>query len=83
MIPRDKQLHLAAGAVAALLGAVGAQLLGMHIAAGACTACAAAAFGREAFNRWRPAAALRTGWDWLDIAYTLAGGAPVFALATL
>ena len=76
-IPYDKQLHLLAGFLAASAGAVGAFLTPWSPAVGAGVVCAVAAFGREGWNAFRPDRSKRTGWDWVDIGYTLLGGVPM------
>lgn len=71
-IPRDKLLHLAAGAALAAAGLLlDSALLGALL-------CAAGAFGREAYNHKHGGL-----FDWADIAYTLAGGGAVLIVWTL
>ncbi len=65
----DKALHLIAGALAALAGLAAAHLIELDALWGAVGACAAAAVGREIYNR------LSGGrFDLADIAWTLLGG---------
>ena len=64
-IPSDKLLHLFAGAVIAAFFA-----LVIPYTAEICVLFAAiAGVAKEAFDQYR-----YKGWDWLDLAYTMAGG---------
>ena len=64
-IPSDKLLHLIAGAVIAAFFA-----LVIPYTAEICVLFAAiAGVAKEAFDQYR-----YKGWDWLDLAYTMAGG---------
>jgi hypothetical protein len=66
LIPADKGTHFVAGAGLTALALMVVPLLP------AAAVCMVAAVLRECYGLWR-----RGRWDWLDIAWTLAGGAAV------
>jgi hypothetical protein len=73
-IPHDKANHLIAGQIVAAPGLVLAPWPEAAMIGAAC--CAAAAVLREVYNRQRGGA-----FDLADIAWTLAGGAALLAVA--
>ena len=85
MIDQDKANHAALGPWCALAGLLAGWVLHVlvpavprHDAVAAAAGLLLAADGREAYG-------LATGgvWDWADFGATLAGGAPVVAVAAL
>jgi len=66
---RDKVLHLITGFLLGWTGLiVTSEPILASVIAGLFWGC-----GREAVNKWGLFFQKRTGWDWLDIAYTVAG----------
>lgn len=78
-IPRDKLLHLAAGALAALVGVfIGYQAGDVAPIVVGAGACVAAAVAREIYNHSNGGE-----FDRRDLAATLIGGVPVLLLAAV
>jgi hypothetical protein len=77
LLPADKANHALYGGVAAVLGALGAPLVGLRPHQGALVLCLALALAKEAYDRHTG----RGNAELADVVATLAGGVPVFLLA--